>query len=177
MYGANDGGLCSFECPVHSGYHINVERCMVEIIERKIIVTDLLNTATPFIRYEIGDETAGDALLTDRCSCGRSLFRIPSVSGRINDVVVDVDGTKVHTEFFTHLFYGKEEIDRFQIVDEGREVILNLILRKDVLSIDTSAIESTIRKRISRDIKIVFNMPMRSYPNGKFPILFRIPLK
>src|SRR5699024_12386308 len=49
-YGANDGGIQAFECRHHTGYHLNFERCMVEIIYGELVLTDLLNKAMPLDR-------------------------------------------------------------------------------------------------------------------------------
>ncbi|WP_154675610.1 phenylacetate--CoA ligase family protein [Parafrankia elaeagni] len=65
--------------------HINVDAVLVEVISSTsgqpqksgvvghLVVTDLLNTATPFVRYELGDL---GAVIYGRCDCGRITPRL-----------------------------------------------------------------------------------------------------
>jgi phenylacetate-CoA ligase len=77
-YGLNDGGVGAYECSEHSGLHIDMERSIMEIVDKKghqmedgvgsILATSLYNYAMPFIRYETGD--LGHIIPTN-CGCGR----------------------------------------------------------------------------------------------------------
>ena len=60
IYGCPEGGIITFECKEHSGYHINQESVLVEILNEQnglgnIISTPLFNYAFPLIRYNTGD--------------------------------------------------------------------------------------------------------------------------
>jgi phenylacetate-CoA ligase len=102
-YGCEEVSLIASECEKHEGMHINVEHLYVEFIKEngkyansgengKIIVTDLINKAMPFIRYQVEDYGAPTSR---KCSCGRGLPLIEKVSGRLADFLVKKDGTKV----------------------------------------------------------------------------------
>lgn len=88
-YSAQECGSIAYECPSRSGFHISAEAALVEIIrddgnpalpgeEGRVIVTPFASTATPLIRYDLGDR----AVAGDICGCGRSLPLIRSILGR-----------------------------------------------------------------------------------------------
>jgi len=171
-YGANDGGVSSFECRYHTGYHLNFERCFVEIIDGEIILTDLLNTSSPFIRYRVGDCTKDNKIEKGKCKCGRSLYRLANVSGRINQSITDIDGTKIHTEFFSHLFKEDQYILQYQITQTNLRLRINLLHDIDVDH--TKYIEHyslLIGRRFKMPFEIVFNEPIIKLTNQKTPIL------
>lgn len=171
-YGANDGGVSGFECSYHSGYHLNFERCLVEIIDHEIIITDLMNTASPFIRYKVGDFTSSDSILKDKCECGRTLFRIQSIAGRIHDFFPDVNGNKIHSEFFNRVFDGDETIKQYQIKYFPDEFVVNILCEK---AFPTTHFQEkympVIGKRVKMPFKIVTNAEILSLSNGKVPIV------
>ena len=171
-YGANDGGVSGFECSYHTGYHLNFERTMVEIIDHEIVITDLLNKASPFIRYKVGDFTCGNHIITDKCQCGRSLFRIQSIAGRTHDYFPDVNGNKIHTVFFIKVFDGDDKIKQFQIKYFPNEIIVNILCDS---SISLTRLQEkyipVIGKRVKMPVKIVTNAEILSLSNGKVPIV------
>jgi phenylacetate-CoA ligase len=172
IYGANDGGITAFECQMHQGYHVNYERTMVEIIDKKIILTDLLNTASPFIRYEVGDITSAKDIDFTRCECDRILPRIPNISGRINDYIKDENGNRIHTEFFTHLFSSDSSILQFQLIDDKDTLFINIVSDGDKNNL-YDKYEFMIKKKLDRKFSIIFNQNLQAYENGKIPILYK----
>ncbi|MDD3014734.1 MAG: hypothetical protein PHC34_13620 [Candidatus Gastranaerophilales bacterium] len=88
-YCCNDGGACAWECEAHEGLHYFMERAIIESDENgEMIVTDLWNTAIPFIRYKNGDKVQ---FLDKKCSCGRESPLI-KVKGRENDFLISPEG-------------------------------------------------------------------------------------
>lgn len=173
-YGANDGGVFGFECSRHNGYHLGFERCMVEIVDNEIICTDLFNTASPFIRYRVGDYTSSDALVKERCTCGRSLFRIENISGKINQFVEDIDGTKVHCGFFTQLFKSDRFIKQYQVTQKGQRLIVNIVHDEAMTrTYFRQSYSDAISRRFKLPFDMVFNEPVKRLPNMKIPILIK----
>ena len=137
-YGCREVGNVAQECEAHDGLHILGETNFVEIIREdgqraepgetgRIIVTNLTNSAFPFIRYDTGD--LGVAGNPTQCACGRSLPKIIQVKGRSSDVIVSPEGRLLHGEFFTHLFYGVKGVRQFQVVQHDRKRIVISIVR------------------------------------------------
>lgn len=173
IYGANDGGICAFECKAHSGYHISFERTYLEIIDHKIIITDLYNTAYPFIRYQVGDMTSSEIVDISLCKCGSHLFRINNISGRINSYITDLDGTKIHTEFFSHVFHKDLRIEQYQITEYPQKIEINII--SSLLNLETIGYvyNGIIQKRFLKQVEFVINRPLVRLLNQKTPILVK----
>jgi len=88
--------------------------------EGRVIVTNLFNYSMPLIRYEIGDMAV---LGNTHCPCGNILPTYEKITGRITDHFVKKDGTIIHGEYFTHLFYFIDEIEKFQVIQEDYNLI------------------------------------------------------
>ncbi|UCG13686.1 MAG: phenylacetate--CoA ligase family protein [Deltaproteobacteria bacterium] len=106
-YCCNDGGACGWECEAHSGLHYCMERAIIEEVDGEMIVTDLWNKATPFIRYKNGDAVE---FLGSPCSCGREL-PLMWVSGRQNDILITPSGP-ISPSFLIHHGCGQVGLDR-----------------------------------------------------------------
>jgi phenylacetate-CoA ligase len=122
MYGSREIPSIACECEYHSGLHTFNDIRIVEIIrgdspakpgeEGSVIVTDLLNYAMPFIRYEIGDV---GVMSKEVCRCGRGFPMLKEIKGRITNTIVTPDERYIHGEYFTHLFYDVPGIKAFQV--------------------------------------------------------------
>jgi len=89
-YGLSECVNTACECQHHT-LHINMENCIIEEINGEIVVTNLNNTVTPFIRYKTGDKGHVER---SHCKCGRKL-----------DVIVGLQGKSVD-------FYAGPEVTR-----------------------------------------------------------------
>lgn len=89
VYSCVEIGNLAQQCPEHNCYHVNLEHVYLEVVDDnnqpcplgvpgKVLVTSLINYATPLIRYELGDT----AILGNTCPCGRGLPAIQSILGR-----------------------------------------------------------------------------------------------
>jgi len=93
-YGCREFSVVASECEAHQGLHLAAETLLVEFVVDgrwarpgemgEIFVTDLLNEATPFVRYKVGDLGAP---MEGACSCGRGLPRMQMVAGRTTDFI------------------------------------------------------------------------------------------
>ena len=98
-YGALEAGNIAWECPTHSGYHINAESVVLEILRDgepvssnepgEVYVTTLWRKTMPMIRYYLGDVVTP---LGDECPCGRGLPLLKNIKGRILDMDVTSNG-------------------------------------------------------------------------------------
>ncbi len=89
VYSCIEIGNIAHQCPEYNQYHVNLEHVYLEIVDEdnqpcaigkpgKVLVTNLMNYATPLIRYELGDYAAWG----EPCACGRSLPVIQAILGR-----------------------------------------------------------------------------------------------
>jgi phenylacetate-CoA ligase len=128
-YGLEEvGGSVAWECPTHSGYHVNDESVILEFLRDgqpvafgkpgEIHVTSLTRTVTPIIRYATGDIGVP---LEDECECGRGLSLLKDIQGRIMDYVVTKDGRYVPSNLIIggiEALQGIEDYKVFQNVDQ-----------------------------------------------------------
>jgi phenylacetate-CoA ligase len=134
-YGCEEVGIIASECEAHDGLHVAAEGVLVEVAGEagaeggRLLVTDLVNRATPLLRYEIGD------LATSRpgpCACGRGLPRLGRVIGRTSDFLCTPEGRRVsgisfldtvaiHIPGFRQVQVVQDRIDElvFHVVGEG----------------------------------------------------------
>ena len=177
-YGSREVGLIASECSFKSGLHINADNVFVEVVNNNksapigesgdILVTDLANKAMPLIRYKLGDV---GRLSDHNCECGRGLPVLKSVEGRSGDFFISKDGSLVHGEYFTHLFYGENDVKKFQVIQETIDSItLKLVsIKQDA---NSSYIQTFIKKTKSIlgenciiDVDFVSDIPLP--PSGK----------
>lgn len=177
-YGSREVGLIASECMAQEGLHINSENVFLEIQNRgreaesgekgEVIVTDFWNYGMPFIRYQLGDVAVK---CTRQCSCGRGLPMLKEVTGRVSDFVVDAKGGLIHGEYFTHLFYGIEDIKQFQMIQEDTENITLKVFPKDNFDISIlypiiDKIKNCLGGNINVDVKLCDELLVET--SGKF---------
>ncbi len=80
FYGGRDLGSQAQDCEKHRDLHICAERYYVESIEGRLLFTDLLNYASPLIRYE--NQDVGE-FGEKNCPCGRGLPTLKPLIGRV----------------------------------------------------------------------------------------------
>lgn len=81
-YGSMESGIIAFECPEGGSMHIAMESVIAEVVDDKIVVTNLMSHSFPIIRYELGDYIKL-APSDFKCLCGRQHPVILDVLGRV----------------------------------------------------------------------------------------------
>ncbi len=139
QYGSVESGRAATECAAGRGYHINVEGVLIEIVNEagepaapgesgEVLVTNLLNYASPFVRYRVGDRAA---LAPDRpCECGRELPRLDRIEGRLNDIILAPDGRRILPEYFYLTLREIDGLAQFQIRQESTRGLKVLYTRE-----------------------------------------------
>lgn len=98
-YGLSEmlGPGVAWECGHRNGLHLAEDHFLPEIIdpatrrrlppgeEGELVLTSLTKEAYPLLRYRTGDRTR---LLTEPCSCGRTLVRISRIRGRVDEMLI-----------------------------------------------------------------------------------------
>ena len=160
-YGCRDGGASAFECEEHSGYHVSVERTVMEFTkngenvsdgeEGSILLTDLDNYAMPFIKYEVGDIGIPS---DEKCPCGRGLPLMSSIIGRTTDIIVFKNGLTLSGPALT-LIFGPLNIEQYQVIKEKNDTLLIKIVKGTNYSQnDEIHILNTIKTHLGNDIDV-----------------------
>jgi phenylacetate-CoA ligase len=125
-YGTREVGDIACECERHAGLHVSLQTHYVEILRPdgsacdpgevgEVFVTSLTNKSMPFIRYQIGDLAAW---ADHDCECGRGWPLLDHIEGRSNATFVAADGALVRGVLLGEPLWGREWVERFQIVQE-----------------------------------------------------------
>jgi len=177
-YGCREFGNIAHECEQHEGYHVNVERVFLEILDDngmpvepgqtgKLYVTDLDNRGFPFLRYEIGDLAVASNRL---CSCGRGLPLIEKFEGRSFDIIRCPNGNRVAGTFWTICLRRFDGVVRFQVVQEALDALLIRLVVDDMYKKSSEAqITAAIRAKCGVEMRIRYEYVDRieTTRNGK----------
>jgi phenylacetate-CoA ligase len=89
----------------------------------------------------------------------------------VSDFIIDSKGGLVHGEYFTHLFYGLDGIEQFQLVQETMEKIrLRILPRNGFNQSVLDPVVEKIRQCIGQDIVVDVEICTTSFveASGKF---------
>lgn len=131
-YGLNDGGVSAFECSEHQGFHVDLERAYLEVVDEngqqiyeelgRIVATSYLNKATPFVRYLTGDL---GIVSRGKCSCGSPYPLLKSIKGRTTDTL-EINGRIIGGPVLTVLM-AKIKALRYQFIQTNENQVLVVI--------------------------------------------------
>jgi phenylacetate-CoA ligase len=134
-YGSEEAGTIAFECRQGEGLHLVWRTNYLELLadERpapagttgEVVVTNLMNRATPIIRYSgMGDlATISPAL----CKCGRKSPLLKMIDGRKVDTFILPDGRIIHPFNLTVPMEHIPNVWRYQIRQEQTALIRVLV--------------------------------------------------
>ncbi|HEY3900473.1 MAG TPA: AMP-binding protein [Chthoniobacter sp.] len=178
IYTSQECGVIATQCPEEGTYHVS-ESILLEVVDTagracgpgeigRILVTDLVNYATPLVRYEIGDyaEVGGP------CSCGRGLPTIRRFLGRERNLVLLPDGTRHWPLVGFHRWAEVHPIRQFQFIQLDRKTIL---AKMSASSRPTAEQEARLTAILQDELKYPFEIryewhesPLPRGPGGKF---------
>ena len=85
-YGSAESGIIAFECP-YGNMHINEECCILEEVDGRAVVTNLVAKSFPTIRYDLGDYVS---LKDVECACGRKSKIVSEITGRVGKNIIGI---------------------------------------------------------------------------------------
>jgi phenylacetate-CoA ligase len=134
-YGTEETGPLAWECPTHSGYHINSDSVVMEFLiggkpvnqgsRGEVHVTAFHRLATPVIRYSTDDVAVPS---DEPCSCGRNLPMIKTIEGRIYDFILTTDGRHISPWSIIYHLERLIRLDQYKIVQES-DLSIKLLLK------------------------------------------------
>ena len=136
QYGLNDGGVSAFECEMHQGFHIDMERSILQVVDEdgkgvepgemgRIIASTLHNSAMPLIRYETGDM---GTLSREVCPCGNPYPLLSKLNGRIDDFIITPDNKRVHAGFVRVIIKNIDWVREFQTIQTKKDwLVINIV--------------------------------------------------
>ena len=188
-YGCEEVSLIASECEKHEGMHLNIEHLYVEFIKEdggyavpgepgKIVLTDLMNKAMPFIRYQVEDVGVPSER---KCSCGRGLPLMESVAGRVADFLIKSDGSRVAgVSLIENTLTKIPGIDQMQIVQERIDhITLRVVPGGDFTDLSQIQLQEYFANLFGKTVTVEINLVscIAPEPSGKYRFsICRIPV-
>jgi len=140
-YATMETGLVAHECVEGGSLHVPAEGIVAEIVRPDgspaapgevgdVLVTSLHNTATPLVRYRVGDRAVAAA--GEACRCGRGLPVFGRVVGRSHDVLRTASGTEVTpAEAVAAVLPGAGTLVDFQVTQRADRRLAVLVVQRE----------------------------------------------
>lgn len=139
------------ECK-YGNYHAAPKYGLSDFIEKGVITTAFINKAFPLIKYQIDDSFRH---MDKPCECGKGTG-ISSIEGRVDDVVLLEDGTRIGR--LGVAFQGIPHLRYAQIIQENtRSIKVNIVTAPDFKKPEQDLLEKKLRQRLNNSLVISFN--------------------
>jgi phenylacetate-CoA ligase len=123
--------------------------------EGRLLLTSLHNFSMPIVRYDIGDR---GVLGEDVTWEGYPFATLKAVSGRTSEEFINKNGSRVCGPFFINLFYYRDWLDQFYIVQRDYDHIELMYVAKpgysSVPDHEREEIDKTIRTVMTEECRI-----------------------
>jgi phenylacetate-CoA ligase len=175
-YSCEEVGYIAVQCPEAETYHVMAESVIVEILRDddsacavgetgRVVVTDLMNLAMPFIRYDTGDY----AVRGDQCSCGRGLPVIERIAGRWRGMISRADGSRHWPRTGFHAYRSIANVRQYQMIQHAVDRIeLRLAVPEPLTDEQRAAFEVKLRETIGEGIAFeIVALPDRLPPGPR----------
>lgn len=168
-YGAAEhSGPLAHQCEEREGLHVNTELCLVEVLrdnepcaegERgRIVITNLRNLATPFIRYDQEDT----AVPLDDCACNRQMPLISELWGRDPSLYELRGGLKVSVAALLAIvghLHEARHIERFSFARKSADQLILSIHPKNTFYAETAAsIERQLNEKLGKLVEVLVDV-------------------
>lgn len=174
-YSSQEIGYIAQQCPEAGLYHI-ADTVMVEVLDEsgrhcsegeigKIIVSDLINYASPLIRYDIGDYAEVGPI---QCSCGRPTRTLSRIFGRQRNMIIFPDG-KRHWPLVGFSKYREiAPIRQYQLIQKDRENIdVKLVVDEKLNSSKLNKLRNVIQESLGYNFNLNFIILSENIPRSK----------
>jgi len=165
-YGSCEFSVIAHEQKDHTGLYCNPMQFILENNEKgELLVTDLDNFATPFIRYNIGD--------LGNVTRKGNWYIITDLRGRANDVIDTPTGKIIPSQFWTILSRCSGDIKEFQVeqIDE-RHIVMKAvydgILQEDTINTIINNFKQNYNDGIELSVIQVNRLETTEYGKLKF---------
>ncbi len=178
-YSSQEAGPIAIQCPASGLYHIMAEALIVEVLDAhgkpcregeigRVVVSDLLNLATPLIRYDIGDYAeAGPS-----CTCGRGLPTLKRILGRERNLVHLPDGSRNWPLVGFHAFDTVAPVRQYQLIQTAiDEIEFKVVTDREITSDQERGLIEIVRQALNYPFRITVVQSRERLPlgvNGKF---------
>ena len=150
-YSTAERTILLHECK-QGNYHSAPKYGISDFLDKGVITTAFINKAFPLIKYKIDDSFR---FMDKPCECGKGLG-ISSIEGRVDDVVLLQDGTRIGR--LGVAFQGIPNLRYAQIIQENiNGISVNLVTSPGFKKAEQDLLEKKLRQRLNDSLAIHFN--------------------
>lgn len=181
LYSANECGYIASQCPWGHGFHVHAENVLTEVLDEddnpcapgqtgRLVFTNLINFATPFIRYDILDDVT---LASASCPCGRGLPLLTKIEGRRHPMLFLSDGRRKAS---TGLMLGIRQIGgvhQFQIIQHTMDHFTIRVVPNQTWTEEYGKLmQAYVQNEVESDVRVdIEKQTVLERPNGKLKIV------
>jgi len=179
IYSCIEVGYIAGQCPEGHGYHVHEENVIVEVVDERgdpcedgepgrVVVTSLVNYASPIIRYELGDCAS---LTCEPCPCGRGLKRIDRIMGRQRGQILLPDGTLKYSSPLSGILRRTGLLRQFKVIQHERDRLEVLVVPREKFGEEEQKqITQTFREFLGFPAEVSFTVVphIDREPGGKY---------
>lgn len=169
QYGCREVGAIAFEMHDQNGLRGLPYLNHVEIVEGRIVVTNLTNYSMPLVRYDLQDlAEPWRGPQDERFGCRHKILQ--TVTGRVHSHFRTTAGSFVHGGFFAHQFWFADWVREFQVVQNGLDhVTCHLVLADEPPAGELDRIRAQIRGAMGAAcaVEFCFRDRIPPSPSGK----------
>ncbi len=179
-YSCEELATLALTCPEHDHLHIQAERVLLEVLNDgnqpcvpgevgRVVVTGLINFATPLIRYELGDRATTGAA----CPCGRGLGVIERIIGRERLPVILPSSDRLFPVLDAEPLLLKGGVRQYQLTQISTEEIdLKLVADLRLSEVEEADITAHLQRNFGHPFrfKFIYVDKIPREPGGKFQI-------
>jgi len=165
IYACNEAGDVAWQCLEGSGYHVNADNIIVEIVKDgkvvkggeagEVAITNLNRYAMPIIRYKNGDIAS---FATQDCSCGCKLPILGGIVGRSGEDIYLPEGKSIPWNRVKGLM-NHPQIRRFQLVQNADSSFeIRYVAERDA---NTAALERLLLARYRKLLGLSISVSMQ----------------
>jgi len=163
-YSCEELAIIALSCPRHDHLHIQSERVLVEILDDaghpcapgqtgRVVVTGLLNFATPLIRYELVDRAIAGA----PCAAIPGLAVIERIVGRERQPVLLPSGDRVFPVLDAEPLLLKGGVRQYQLIQVSRTAMtLKLVADRRLSAPEEDEIRTHLQRNFGHPFAIQF---------------------
>jgi phenylacetate-CoA ligase len=163
QYGLNDGGLLAVEGPETDGLHLFFHRGILEVLDEqnrpitglglpgRAVATTITNYATPFVRYETGDDVHWKT--REPAASGIAWPRIGPVDGRTGDVIFLPSGRRIAMPGLTLVMRWMESLRTYQFIQTGQRAVTARLEKGPGFRLSDEEIVAYLKARIADEIE------------------------
>ncbi len=182
QWGLGDGAQHGCESVPEECMHVSYHRGILEIVDDndqqqwdikqsgRGLGTSLLNKATPFIRYESGDQLHWHSF--DPASSGVASPRIGPVEGRIGDVIFTPSGRAIPMPGLTLVMRWLEGLKQYQFIQTKADSVTVRLDRDKDYTLSEEETLAFLKQKISDELNwaILWDEPEKTR-NGKMLVI------